>query len=313
MDVHKASRALARNQLREKTSGISQSACIRNCTRGLPKDWPGKAQRTVWLTVWIVARDVYICPSQQFWRKSRRTTSQAGNVEFQQHMTWIRTVAWQMGMPSWPLRRTGRHLSSWRATKDPGRCERPYAGGCDHLLEARVHDREVINCQQTLSKERTITNVSYRKAVAAARQAASFEFCQHRLCGLNWRGGRWEWRRACGAERERHLPSGRARDRMVVEDAVTSIRHRCTTARSSNLCRSRSRRKTSSASMYSGKMLQRDTAGVLCTERKTAPLEKNGSRSGFVTTLQGDVTLRHPQPATNVPMNCSLAPNVVSS
>ena len=29
--------------LREKASGISQSACVRNCTRGLPKDWPGKS------------------------------------------------------------------------------------------------------------------------------------------------------------------------------------------------------------------------------------------------------------------------------
>ena len=60
--------------------------------------------------------------------------------------------------------------------KDPGRCERPYAGGCDHLLEARVQDRVAINSQQTLSKERTITNISDRKADAAARQSGSFEF-----------------------------------------------------------------------------------------------------------------------------------------
>ena len=40
--------------------------------------------------------------------------------------------------------------------------------------------------------------------------------------------------------------------------------------------------------------------------------KKKGSRSGFVT-KQRDVTFRHPQPATNVPMNCSLASNVVSS
>ena len=31
--------------------------------------------------------------------------------------------------------------------KDPGRCEGPYAGGYDHLLEARVHGRMIINVQ----------------------------------------------------------------------------------------------------------------------------------------------------------------------
>ena len=53
----------------------------------------------------------------------------------------------------------------------------------------------------------------------------------HRLCGLNRRGGRWECRRAYGAKRERHLPSGQARERMAAEDAVTGLWHRCTTAR----------------------------------------------------------------------------------
>ena len=65
----------------EKASGISQSACVRNWTRGLPKVWPRKAQRTAWLAVWIVAGDFYLRPSHQLRRKSRRTTSQAGNVE----------------------------------------------------------------------------------------------------------------------------------------------------------------------------------------------------------------------------------------
>ena len=41
--------------------------------------------------------------------------------------------------------------------------------------------------------------------------------------------------------------------------------------------------------------------------------KKKRSRSGFVTKRQRPVTFRHPQPATNVPMNCSLASNVVSS
>ena len=92
--------------LRAKASRISQSACVRNCTRGLPKDWPRKAQRTVWLTV-DCHEDTYLRPSQRFWRKSRRTTSQARNVEIKQHTTWVKSVTWQMGMPSWPRRRTG--------------------------------------------------------------------------------------------------------------------------------------------------------------------------------------------------------------
>ena len=92
--------------LKARASRTSQSACVRNCTRGLQKDWPRKAQRTVWLTV-DCHGDIYLRPSQRFWRKSRRTTSQARNVEFKQHTTCLRSVTWKMGMPSWPRRRTG--------------------------------------------------------------------------------------------------------------------------------------------------------------------------------------------------------------
>ena len=168
--------------------------------------------------------------------------------------------------------------------------------------------RSSVSSKPCRKKGQSTTSVTGRRT--RQRDKPQVLSSHHRLCGVNRRGGRWEWRRGRGAERERHLPSGRARDHMVVEDAVTSMRHRCTTARSSNFCRSRSRR---SASMNGGKMRQRDNAGVLCKERNTALLEKtNGSWSGFVTTLQGDFTLRHPQPAMN-PTHRSLASSVVSS
>ena len=265
--------------LREKASGLSQSVCVRNCTRGLTKDWMRKAQRTVWTAVWIVEGDISLRPSQRFWRKSRRTTSQDGNVEFQQHTKWIRSVAWQMEISSWPRRRTGRHRSSWRATKDPGRCERPYAGGRDHLLEAQVHCRVVINFQQTLSKERTITNVSDWKADAAARQAASFEFSPQIVWSTSarWQMGMpsclrsgkrtppsfWPSTRPHGGGGCSHLYAAQVHDGTVIKFLqIASTWY------------------TSSASMNSGKIRQRDTARVLCKERKTAPLEKTAPGLG---------------------------------
>ena len=57
---------------------------------------------------------------------------------------------------------------------------------------------------------------------------------------------------------------------------------------------------------------ERHCSCPLHRKKHCTPRKKNSSRSGFVTTLLGDVTLRHPQPVTNS-MNCSLASNVVSS
>ena len=37
---------------------------------------------------------------------AHHATSQVASVEFQQHMCWMKARRWQMGMPSWPLRRT---------------------------------------------------------------------------------------------------------------------------------------------------------------------------------------------------------------
>ena len=159
VDVHKASRALARNQPQRKSARNIPERVRSELHTRTPEGLAGKSAAHG-LADSMDCRERHLHLSdQRFWRRSRRTTSQAGNVEFQQHMTWIKSVAWQMGMPSWPRRRTERHISSWRATKDPGRCERPYAGGCDHLLERKDNH-----------------HVSDLQAVAAARQAACFEF-----------------------------------------------------------------------------------------------------------------------------------------
>ena len=69
-----------------------------------------------------------------------------------------------------------------------------------------------INVQQTLAKESTITNVSDRKADAAARQAASFEFSPQIVRIFFGEVADRKFRCACGGRRERHLPSGQARD-----------------------------------------------------------------------------------------------------
>ena len=129
-----------------------------------------------------------------------------------------------------------------------------------------------------------------------------------RLCGSNWRGGRWECRRAFGAERERHLPSAQAR----VPHGGEGCSH------------------LHAAQMHDGTVIkfllipskegiiisvnepQADAAARRCW----CPLQK---KQHPITKLQGDVvfrrgiTLGHPQPATDDPMNYSLASNVVSS
>ena len=150
-------------------------------------------------------------------------------------MTWIRSVAWQMGVSSWPLRRTGTpplFLASHKTILDDVRdrmladtitCSRH---GCTAVCS--------INVQRTLAKGQSPTSVTGRRT--RQRDRPQVLSSHRRLCGLHRRGGRWECRRACGWVRERHLPSGQARDRMVMEDAVTSMRHKCTTARSSNFC-----------------------------------------------------------------------------
>ena len=187
-------------------------------------------------------------------------------------MTWIKSVAWQTGMPSWPPRRTECHLSSWRATKDPGRCERPYAGGCDHLLEARVHGREVINIQQPCRKKgQSSTSVNGRRT--RQRQALCFEFSPQIVWSKSarWPVGVasclrsrkrtppsfWPTTRPHGGGGCSHQDAAQVHDGRVIKFVPIPIKT-----------------KTSSASMNSGKMLQRDTAGVLCRERNTAPLEK---------------------------------------
>ena len=125
-------------------------------SRGIGRE---KAQRTIWLAVWIVAGDIYLRRSQRFWRKSRLTTSQGGNVEFQQHVTLIKSVARQMGMSSWPRRRSGTpplFLASYkrRRIRSPARGTgaRPRGHQCP------------VN-----PAERTITNVRDRKARAMCR------------------------------------------------------------------------------------------------------------------------------------------------
>ena len=47
---------------------------------------------------------------------ARDATSQAASVEFPPHMLWMRARRWQMGMPSWPLRRTRTPPFFWRKT-----------------------------------------------------------------------------------------------------------------------------------------------------------------------------------------------------
>ena len=136
-----------------------------------------------------------------------------------------------------------------------------------------MHGREVINFLQTLSKGRTITNVSDWKADEGARQAASFEFSPQIVWvkSARWpmvvasclRSGKrtppsfWPTTRPHGGGGCSHQHAAQVHDGTVIKILPIPIKT-----------------KTSSASMNSGKMRQRDTPGVLCKERNTALLEK---------------------------------------
>ena len=121
------------------------------------------------------------------------------------------------------------------ATSLPGKPQRILDGvtGCvqaDAITCSRHGCRAAWSLMSSIScrkKGQSPTSVTGRRT--PQRYKPPVLSSHRRLCRSNRR-------RACGAERECHLPSGQARVRMVAKDAVTCMRHRCTTARSSNFC-----------------------------------------------------------------------------
>ena len=106
------------------------------------------------------------------------------------------------------------------ATSHPGEPQRILDDVSDRMQADAITCSEhgctaACNVQQTLAKERTITNVSDGKANAAARQAASFEFSPQIVRIFFGEVADGKFRCACGGRRERHLPSCQARARMV--------------------------------------------------------------------------------------------------
>ena len=80
-------------------------------------------------------------------------TSKAASFEFSPQIVWIKSVRWQMGMPSclWSEKRTPP--SFWPSTRPHG------GGGCSHRLVAQVHDGEVMKFPQIPPKEGIIISV----------------------------------------------------------------------------------------------------------------------------------------------------------
>ena len=131
---------------------------------------------------------------------------------------------------------------NWNATSLPGKPQRILDGVSDRVQadaitcsrHGCVAARSLISTKSCRKKGQSPTSVTERRT--RQRDKPRVLSSHHRLRGSNRRGGRWECRRACGAERERHLPCAQARVHTVAKDAVTCMRHRCTTARSSNFC-----------------------------------------------------------------------------
>ena len=86
--------------------------------------------------------------------------------------------AWQMGMSSWPVRRTGTPLSSWQAQRIlDGVSDRVQADAVTYSRHGCVAARSLISSKSCRKKGQSPTSVTERRT----RQ-------RDRLCGSNRRG-----------------------------------------------------------------------------------------------------------------------------
>ena len=116
-----------------------------------------------------------------------------------------------MGVSSWPRRRTGTpplFLASHKRILDDV-SDRMLADAITCSRHACTAAWSSMS-QQTLARGQSPTSETERRT--RQRDRPQVLSSHRRLCGLYRRGGRWECRRARGGERERHLPSGQARD-----------------------------------------------------------------------------------------------------
>ena len=107
--------------------------------------------------------------------RDRRLPKPPG-VEFSPHMWWMKARRWQMGMPSWPLRRT-RTPPCFQANHEGSLVDDRMLAELAVTCSRRVHGCAVTNFLHIPSNEGTIVSVSDQKADAAAGRCSDGAGC----------------------------------------------------------------------------------------------------------------------------------------